>query len=80
MPFLGKGESSLFHAKESLRFCEENNIGGFDLAFGLEAVSRAYKVLGRRESDIYKDQALEATNKIENKKDREYVLSEINSI
>ncbi len=77
---LGKGDSALFHGRESLRLCEENHIKGFDLAFGYEAVARAYKVLGRRESDIYKDHALEAANKIESRKDREYVLEEINSI
>ena len=77
---LRMGESALFHARESLKLCEENNIGGFDLAFGYEAVARAYKVLDRRESDIYKDRALDEAQKIEGREDREYVLSEIDGI
>lgn len=77
---LYRGEAALFHAKESLRICTENGIGGFDLAFGLEAVARAYKVLSRRESDIFKDKAIDAANKIENKENREYTLMEIEGI
>ena len=77
---LNKGDSALYHGQESLKLCTENGIGGFDLAFGYEAVARAYKVMDRRESDIYKDYALEAAGKIEEKDDREYTLSEINSI
>lgn len=77
---LYRGESSLFHAKESLRMCTENGIDGFDLAFGYESMARAYKVLSRRESDIFKDKAIEQANQIDLKEDREYTLSEINSI
>lgn len=77
---LRMGESALFHGRESLKICEENGIGGIDLAFGYEAVARAYKVLDRRESDIYKDRALDEAQKIENRKDREYVIQEIDGI
>jgi hypothetical protein len=77
---LRMGESALFHARESLRLSEENNIGGFDLAFGYEAVARAYKVLDRRESDIYKDRAIDEAQKIESREDREYVMEEIDGI
>jgi len=77
---LRQGPSALFHGQESLRLCTENNIGGFDLAFGYEAIARAYKVLDRRDSDIFKDKALEAAQKVEDKGDRDYTLSEINSI
>ena len=77
---LRMGESALFHARESLKLCEENNVGGFDLAFGYEAVARAYKVLDRRESDIYKDRAIDEAQKIKSREDREYVMGEIDGI
>ncbi len=77
---LNMGAPALLHGEESLKLCQENNIGDFDLAFGYEAVARAYSVMDRRECDIYKDKALDAANKIEKKKNREYTLSEINSI
>ena len=35
----------LFHGSRSLKLCLDNNLGGFDLAFGYEAVARAYAVL-----------------------------------
>jgi hypothetical protein len=77
---LRKGDSALYHGQESLRLCQKNNIGGFDLAFGYEAVARAYRVLDRRECDIYKDHALEAARDVGKKEDREYVLGEIEGI
>ncbi len=77
---LNMGYPALLHGEESLRLCEENNIGGFDLAFGYEAVSRAYSVLDRREKDIYKDKAIDAARGVGKKKDRDYVMEEIESI
>jgi hypothetical protein len=77
---LGMGNSALYHGEESLKLCQNNNIGGFDLAFGFEAVARAYGILDRREKDIYKDKALEAAQGVGKREDREYVISEIESI
>ena len=78
---LGFGEPALLHAMRSLNICQENNIGGFDLAFGYEAVSRAYLVCDKAdECENYKNLALKACENIEKDDDKSYALSEINSI
>ncbi len=73
---LGEGRLALLHGAYSLTICLENGIGDFDLAFGYEAVARAYKALG--------DQALLEENKrlglaaceaIADKEDRDYAQS-----
>jgi len=78
---LGMGENALFHAGASLQLCLDNNIGGFDLAFGYEAMARGYKIIGDEENkEKNLKLALEAAEKIEDKGDREYTLSEIRSV
>jgi len=53
---LGEGNLALLHGKQSLEICLENEIGDFDLAFGYEAVARAYQLL--------KNAALQEENKL----------------
>ena len=47
MPYLGQGQIALWHAKQSLKLCLENGFGDIDLAFGYEAVARAYSIFGK---------------------------------
>lgn len=78
---LGMGESALYHGKASLDLCLENEIKDFDLAFGYEAVARAYKVLGDEDSkQMYLKLALKAAEDVKDKGDRDYTLSEIDTI
>lgn len=78
---LNMGNPALKYGKSSLKTCLDNGIGDFDLAFGYESVARAYAVLGDAENmKEFQDQALEAAKSIEKDEDREYFLSELNTI
>ena len=78
---LGMGESALVHAARSLALCMDNAIGGFDLAFGYEAVARAYSVLGNvLKTQEHKAAALAACEQIADGDDRVYAQGEISSI
>jgi hypothetical protein len=73
---LGMGTLALLHGKYSLELCLNNQIGGFDLAFGYEAVARAHHVLGDREKAAeYKALGFSACERIEDQGDREYAQS-----
>ena len=78
---LGMGESALFHAKEALKLCLDNCIGDFDLAFGYEAMARAYSVLGNdNDKATFLGKAKEAAKAIAEEDNRKYVESEISAI
>jgi hypothetical protein len=78
---LSQGAAALLHAEYSLDICLKNNIAGLDLAFGYEAVARAYALLGKRElTEQYKQRALAACEHIEKQEDRDYATGEINAI
>lgn len=78
---LEMAESALFHGNNSLKLCTDNDIKDFDLAFGYEAVARGYMVSQEEELMIkYIDLAKEAAKAIEKKEDRDYFLSELNTI
>ncbi len=78
---LGMSESALYHAKLSLELCLKNDIKDFDLAFGYEAVARAYMV-AKDEEQMKKHIILakEASENIEKEEDKKYFLSELDSI
>lgn len=78
---LGMGEGALYYGARSLEICLNDRYGDFDLAFGYEAVARAYKVTGdeancKKNVELAKD----AAEKIKKKEDKEYFISELNSI
>ncbi len=74
-------ESALFHAKRSLEICQYAELGGFDLAFGYEAVARAQKLSGNpEEAEKLVMKAKEIAKLIEKEDDREYFLSELMTI
>ena len=73
---LGEGRLALLHGTYSLTLCQDNGIGGFDLAFGHEAVARAYKALGNEAlMQEHTRLGLAACKTIESKEDREYAIS-----
>ena len=78
---LKQGSIALWHAQRSLTLCLENQIADFDLAFAYEAIARAYQCLGH---SVERDEALrsayEAAEKIADEDDKNYAVSEINSI
>ncbi|HWQ06248.1 MAG TPA: hypothetical protein VN453_03450 [Feifaniaceae bacterium] len=73
---LGMGQPALLHGKYSLSLCLENGIGGFDLAFGYEAVARAYRTLGDSAAAAEnKALGLAACERIPEQDDRDYTLA-----
>ena len=77
----GMAESAILHGKESLKLCRENDIGDFDLAFAYEAIARAYNLIKDTENvEHYLKKAHEAAVSIEKPEDREYLISELQTI
>lgn len=73
---IGEGALALLHGAYSLSLCLENGIGDFDLAFGYEAVARAYHTLGDAENaQESKRLALLACEAVADQGDRDYALS-----
>jgi hypothetical protein len=78
---LNMAESALLHAEESLRICEDNNIGDFDLAFAYEALARAYGILkDSTHLEFFRKKASAAADAIKDKGNKEYLLSELENI
>ena len=72
---LGEGRLALLHGAYSLALCLDNGIGDFDLAFGYEAVARAYKALGDEAlQEEHKQLGLAACESIADNDDRDYTL------
>lgn len=75
------GESALYHGLHALKYCLENDIGDFDLAFAYEAIARAYAVLGNDiEKQNYLAKAKDASLGIAKQTDIEYFMSELGTI
>ena len=73
---LGRPEPALWHAHRCLRWCEENGIGDWDLAYAYEAVARAYKTAGKDpEAQAYKKLAAEVP--IADADDREHLEEDL---
>ncbi|WP_026691731.1 hypothetical protein [Alteribacter aurantiacus] len=77
----GMAESALYHAKHCLEICTDNRIGDFDLAFAYEAIARAYHTANDRiQYERYLEKAEQAADDIDKMEDRDYFLSELESI
>jgi hypothetical protein len=78
---LGRPEAAIYHAQHSLDTCLAHGIGDFDLAFAYEALARAYAIAGdaARAGDSLA-LAREAGSQIEEDDDRQYFLSELETI
>jgi DNA-binding transcriptional MerR regulator len=78
---LGRPEPCLHHAQRVLDLCQENGIGGFDLAFGYEAMARGHAVAGDpAQAREYTVHALAAAEDITEDDDRELLLSDLETI
>lgn len=78
---LKMGDSALLHGERSLELCLQNNFGDFDLAFAYESVARAYMVKGEEaKMEEYFSLASKFAENIAKKDDKEYFISELNSI
>src|SRR5690242_20396146 len=56
---VGRAEPALHHAHECLRWCEEHELGDWDLGFAYEAIARARKVAGESyEADVERARAV----------------------
>ena len=72
---LGEGRLALLHGQSSLALCLDNEIGDFDLAFGYEAVARAYQALGEKALQSENKQlGLYACEAIADNDDRDYTV------
>ncbi len=79
---LNMPHEALFYAEKTLNMCLNNKIGDFDLAFGYEAMARAFSLQPDKKQELEKHLSLakEAAEKIKKKEDKEYFLSELSSI
>lgn len=74
-------EPALHHAARCLQICEENKIGGFDLAFAHEALARAAALAGaapRRDHHLQTAHALAA--QISDAEDRDWLLQNLRTV
>lgn len=78
---LNRPEGAVYHAGRCLEICEANGIEDFDLAFAYEALARAHAVAGEPDrSREYIRLGEQAGEKIEEKDNREYFSSELQTV
>lgn len=78
---LQRPESAVWHAQRSLEICLQNNIGDFDLAFGYEAMARAFNVKGDAiNTKKYLSLAQQVAATIKDPEDKAVVLQDLSSI
>ncbi|GAB6107207.1 hypothetical protein [Fusibacter bizertensis] len=78
---LGMGESALFHAQQALRYCLENDIKDFDLAFAYETLARSYAVCSDdKQKNLYIAMAQTAADDIQDQENKDYLLGELKTI
>jgi len=74
-------ESALYHAKRCLDICQANDIKGFDIAFAYEAMARSHAIAGDDgNAQKYIALAKESGNAIEDKGDRDYFFSQLETV
>jgi hypothetical protein len=69
---LGRPEPALWHAHRCLRWCEENGIGDWDLAYAFEALARASVAAGEPAAAAWREKARAAGDAIADPEDREH--------
>jgi hypothetical protein len=78
---LHMGQSALYHARASLRYCEKGRLPAFDRAFAYEAIARAHALLDNAEQlQIFLAKARQTAPLIEKEEDRKYLLAELETI
>ncbi|QPC48250.1 hypothetical protein [Mangrovibacillus cuniculi] len=75
------GEAAKYHAKLSLQFCEEFDLGPFDTGFAHEALARAHKLLGETDlSYTHLDMAKGFAELVEKEGDRKWLIDNIETV
>ena len=69
---LGRPEPALWHAHRCLRWCEENGIGDWDIAYAYEALARASVLAGEPPAAAWREKARAAGDAIADPEDREH--------
>ena len=78
---LKRSEPAIYHAKRCLEICKTQGISDFDIAFGYEALARAYAVAGlKAQCEETLELARKAGLQIKKEEDRNYFLSELKTI
>ncbi len=78
---IGRSEPAIYHAQRVVDICLANGIGDWDLAFGYEALARAFAVAADPETARkWTDQALAAAAAIAEDEDRDLVLADLETI
>jgi len=78
---LKRAEPALHHGRRALELCQSHGIADFDLAFAYEALARANSVGGNQpERDRYLGLAREAAKGIAKDEDRNYFLSQLETV
>jgi hypothetical protein len=78
---LKRSEPAIYHAERCLEICKTHGISDFDIAFGYEALSRAYAVAGAKpQCEEYLNLAKEAGERISKEDDKKYFFGELGTI
>ncbi len=74
----GRPASALYHAERCLKLTNDNKLGGFDLAFAMEGMARAFALAERwQKRNEYFELAKNAGESIEGDEDRSYFFNEL---
>ncbi|MCL6597143.1 MAG: hypothetical protein K6T81_00200 [Alicyclobacillus macrosporangiidus] len=78
---VGRPEPALYHAKLSLDFCLEEQLGNFDLGFAYEALARAYGTQGDLiERNRYIELATQSAERVTKQEVKSWLLKNISTV
>ena len=78
---IGRSEPAIYHAQRVVDICQANGIGDWDLAFGYEALARAFAVAADAgAARAFTDKALAAAESIAEDEDRDLLLADLETI
>jgi len=78
---LGRSEPAIYHAQRVVDICQADGIGDWDLAYGYEALARAFAVASDAEAArAFTDRALAAAESIAEDEDRDLLLADLETI
>lgn len=78
---LNRPEPAIYHARRAIQWAEEPDVAPFFLAYGYEALARAYSVAGDIDAALkYVAQSVEITEKITGPDDRKQLLGDLATV
>lgn len=78
---LNRPEPALHHAARSLHYCQQYDLSSFEWGFAHEAMARAYAFMGHMaERDMHWTDAMIAATKVEDARDRRWLIRNIEGI